>query len=457
MKLNLPKLTLPSFPAPRPLLPNEFDPALARVIHTPPNPLARMVYKIAGVLLAVALLWAMLGRIDIVAVAQGRLVPMSYVKIVQPTEAGIVREILVREGQAVRAGQTMMRMDPTLSSADLTELRTEHQRKRLALRRIDAELSQQAFLQVPDDDPAMYAEVAAQMRANRAALDAAIAQEQATRSRATQDLAAAMQTSDKLAQTLPLTREQEHAYRQLISEGFSGKLMANDKARQRIENEQDLKAQDHIIARERATIAMSDRRIAQLRGDSIRQLRNERAEIADRVEKLAQGIAKQDHRQSQLEMKAPQDGRVKDLATHTAGAVVQPGTILMTLVPDSETLRAEVWLSNEDVGFVRAGQPVRLKFSAYQFQKYGMIDGVVDDVAADAAEQSPNPADPSIPQMAYRTLIKLKQQTLLADGQPYRLAAGMVVIAEVKLGDRSVMSYLLSPVQKAWHEAGRER
>ena len=86
-----------------------------------------------------------------------------------------------------------------------------------------------------------------------------------------------------------------------------------------------------------------------------------------------------------------------------------------------------------------------------------MIDGVVDDVAADAAEQSPNPADPSIPQMAYRTLIKLKQQTLLADGQPYRLAAGMVVIAEVKLGDRSVMSYLLSPVQKAWHEAGRER
>ena len=100
---------------------------------------------------------------------------------------------------------------------------------------------------------------------------------------------------------------------------------------------------------------------------------------------------------------------------------------------------------------------MRLKFAAFQFQKYGMLDGVIDDVAADAAEQSANPADPTIPQMAYRTLIRLKQQTLVADGTPYRLAAGMQVSGEIKLGDRSVIGCLLSPVQKAWHEAGRER
>ena len=350
MKPTLPRFSLPSFPAAPPLSPDDFDPALARVIHTPPQPMPRLVFKIAGALMLVAILWAMLGRLDVVAVAQGRLVPQTHVKIVQPTEAGIVREILVHEGQTVRAGQILMRMDPTLSSADLVQLRTEHERKRLALRRIDAELNGQPFRQEAGDNPTLFAEVTAQMHSNRNALSAAIAQEQAGRVRAAQDLAAAIQTREKLARTLPLSTEQEAAYRQLIAEGFSGKLMANDKARQRIENEQDLKAQEHIIERERATIAQSERRMAQLRDDSTRQLRNERAEIADRAEKLAQEIAKQDHRHSQLEMKAPQDGRVKDLATHTAGAVVQPGTILMTLVPGNETLRAEVWLSNEDVG-----------------------------------------------------------------------------------------------------------
>ena len=233
--------------------------------------------------------------------------------------------------------------------------------------------------------------------------------------------------------------------------------MANDKQRERIEKEQDLKTQEHAIARERANLAQADMKIAQLRSEAIRQLRNERAETADRFEKLAQDLAKQDHRHGLLELKAPQNGRVKDLATHTAGTVTQPDTILMTLVPDDETLHAEVWLSNEDVGFVRPGQAVKLKFAAFQFQKYGMLDGKVEQIAADAAEKAESTADPRLPQMAYRTLLSLQRQTLAVDGVPYRLAPGMQLAAEVKLGERTILEYLLSPVRKAWHEAGRER
>jgi len=156
---------------------------------------------------------------------------------------------------------------------------------------------------------------------------------------------------------------------------------------------------------------------------------------------------------------------VKDLATHTAGTVAAPGTILMTLVPENDRLVAEVWLSNDDVGFVRPGQPVRIKLASFQFQKYGMIDGKIVQVSADATE-SPNPNTrsdaltgrdrPSGP-LAFRALVDLKQQHLDADGERYRLAPGMQVTSEIKLGERTVLEYLLSPVRKAFHEAARER
>lgn len=203
----------------------------------------------------------------------------------------------------------------------------------------------------------------------------------------------------------------------------------------------------------------STKRIAQIRSDYLRNLRSEREEISERVEKLRQELAKQVHRGALLELKAPQDGLVKDLATHTVGAVAQPGSILMTLVPAADGLRAEVWLSNDDVGFVRSGQAVRVKLAAFQFQKYGMLDGKVEQVAADAAEQQENAARPGMVQqpLTYRTLVSLDAQRLVADGVVYPLAAGMQASAEIRLGERSVLEYLLSPVRKAFHEAGRER
>lgn len=131
----------------------------------------------------------------------------------------------------------------------------------------------------------------------------------------------------------------------------------------------------------------------------------------------------------------------------------------MTLVPVEESLLAEVWLSNEDVGFVRPGQPVKLKLAAFQFQKYGMLDARIEQVAADVTDRQEAGADQGKQgaQLAYRTSVSLDKQILKADGMSYRLASGMQVSAEIKLGERTVLEYLLSPVQRAFHEAGRER
>jgi HlyD family secretion protein len=183
------------------------------------------------------------------------------------------------------------------------------------------------------------------------------------------------------------------------------------------------------------------------------------------LERARQELAKQDHRQGLLELRAPQDGMVKDLATHTVGTVAPPGTILMTLVPKGDTLVAEVWVGNQDVGFVRAGQDVKLKLAAFQFQKYGMIEGVVRQMSADATEApSANTRsdtlggrDRPMGPLAYRALVELKSQVLEADGARHALAPGMQVSSEINLGTRSILEYVLSPVQKAWHEAGRER
>ncbi|HYE36875.1 HlyD family type I secretion periplasmic adaptor subunit [Methylocaldum sp.] len=439
--------------------PAEFAPDMLRIQTMPPRPLPRAVFKLTLIFFVVTVAWAALCRLDVVAVAHGKLVPQTYVKIVQPAEAGIVKEILVNEGDVVREGQVLIRMDRTLAVADLEALRTEFLQKSLALRRIDAELSDRPLVPDSNDPPQLFRETEAQYVANRRALETAIAEEKAAWQRSRQERAAARETEEKLEKILPHYREQGEAYRELMKKGFAGRLMANEKTREVIEKEQDLRAQRFIIAREEAGMMQSERKIAQLEADYLQKLRAERAEVFERVEKLRQELAKQDHRQGLLELKSPQEGVVKDLATHTIGTVAQPGTILMTLVPASESLRGEVWVSNEDVGFIRPDQPVKLKLAAFQFQKYGMVDGRVSYVAADAADSQEESVDASkqTDALVYRALVTLESQQLVADEVPYKLASGMQIAAEIKLGERTVLEYLLSPLQKAFHEAARER
>jgi len=171
--------------------------------------------------------------------------------------------------------------------------------------------------------------------------------------------------------------------------------------------------------------------------------------------RLAEALARQMHREDRIELRAPQAGIVKDVATHTPGAVVGAGTVLVTLVPAGEELVAEVLVRHEDAGFVHPGQGARVKLAAYPFQKYGTIDGRVLHVAADATEPTGDRgvAAPS----GYRARIALASQALRDADATLALASGMLVTAEIRLGERRVVEYLLSPLGKAWREAARER
>jgi len=440
----------------------EFAPAILRVEQKSPSPLPRLVLYALLALFAVALLWAAFGRLDIIAVAQGKLVPQSFIQVVQPADAGIIKELLVREGDAVKEGQALVRMDARLSEADSKTLQAELHRKRLQLRRIEAELSGVPMKRQADDPAAIYAQAEAQYQARRQAYLDALGTEQATLLKSRHDLKGAAEIESKLQKTVPIYKDQAESWDKLAKEGFAGRLLALDRQRAYFESEQDLKAQTQNVASLKALISQSDRRIAQVTSNYRQQLQNERGEAEALYHKLQQDWDKHQHRHTLLELRAPQDALVKDLATHTVGSVVAAGTILMTLVPHNEPVLAEVWVSHLDAGFVRPGQPAKVKFTTYAFQKFGMVEGKVQHISPDATDaadirQDRKKDDPSVPNQGYRTLVALAAPVLERDGRQYQLSPGMQVSAEVNLGSRTVLEYLLSPIQKTVAEAARER
>lgn len=437
-----------------------FSPSLLSLQEQAPSPLARVLLLVTGGLVIALIAWSIFGKLDIVAVAEGKLIPATHLKIVQPVEQGVVREILVREGDTVHEGQVLMRMDTTLTQADHAALQADFHTRNIALRRIDAQLARGSLLRQRDDPPELFAQAQAQYQANRAAHENAISQERSVLDRTRSELAAAEQIHAKLAAVLPHYQEQERAFKELGDKGFAGRIMVSDKVRERVEKERDLTSQVFVISGAQASIAQSEKRIRQLAADYERQLRSERVELVTQLERIRQDLAKIAHKNQLLDLRAPQSGVVKDLATHTPGAVVSPGTILMSLVPKHDTLLAEVWVKNDDVGFIHPGQTARVKLATFQFQKYGMLEGTVDAVSADAAEPSRDAAPAASrggAKLNFKTLVKLSANHIEFDGRRYALASGMQVSTEIRLGTRTVVEYLISPISKAWNEAGRER
>lgn len=437
----------------------EFAPAILRLEHEPPPVLPRAVLWLLALLVGALLAWAALGRLEVVAVAEGRLIPQSQLKIIQPAEGGTVRELLVREGERVRSGQVLARMDMRLADADARSIENDWWLRRLQVRRIDAELGAAEFPANQGDPPGLYAQVAAQHRARRRAHEAALAEERAVIGRSRQEMNAARETREKLSGTLPMAQEQEAAFERLAREGFAGKLMVQQRRRERIEAERDLGAQAHRVESAAATIDQAERRMAQLVASYRSALETERLEAESQVTRLSQELEKLRHRRAWSELLAPADGVIKDLATYTQGSVLAAGTVLMTLVPEGEPLLAEVWLQNQDAGFVRAGQGAKLKLVSYPFQKFGTLEGRVLRVSADSSER-PNQGAAGRATgagYAYRAQLALPEQELRRDGTRHALVPGMQLAAEILLYERTVLEYLLSPLEKTAREAGRER
>ena len=434
----------------------DFLPEILALQEEPPSPLPRFVLWTVLALIGALSIWACVGKLDVVAVAEGRFVPKSQLRIVQPAEGGVMRELLVKEGERVRAEQVLARMDVRAAEADAAAARSEAALKRLQLRRIDSELAGTPLEPRPGDPSGLHAQIEAQRAARAHAHEAGLAEQRSVIARARREMQAAQETHAKLAGALPMLIEQQQAFEKLARDGYAGKLMAAQRSRERLEAEQDLRAQEHRVEGARAAIDQGERRIAQIAAAYRAQLQGERVETETQLVRLEQELEKLGHRQRLAELRAPADGVVKDLATHTPGAVLAPGTVLMTLVPEGEALVAEVWLANQDAGFVSGGQSAKLKVATFPFQKYGMLDARVLRISADSSER-PGEAAKAAGGYAYRAQLEPLAQELRLGEVRHALLPGMQLTAEIKLGERTVLEYLLSPIRKVAAEAGRER
>ncbi|MBM0105749.1 HlyD family type I secretion periplasmic adaptor subunit [Steroidobacter sp. S1-65] len=433
--------------------------ALFEIEAGEPTSSSRIILRCLSALFVALLLWAVLARLDIVAVAQGRLVPQTYVKVVQPAEAGIIREILVEQGQTVEQGEVLVRLDATVNAAESSAVTREIALQELQLRRIEAQLAGEPMQTRAGDDATLFAQVEAQRVSHQQSLLDSVAQESAARERSKMELNAAQELLQKIESTLPSYQRTALAFEKLARQSLVSALQAEEKSREAVEKERDLEAQRATVSSLKAAISAHDKRIAQIESTYSSDLNQERLEIVARLNSLKQQESKLTFQSGLLELRAPQAGVVKDLATTTVGAVVEPGTVIVTLVPKDEPLLAEVMIENKDVGFVAVDQPVRLKLAAYQFQKYGFLEGTVKTVSADSSGpgnrgESALAADGQ--ELAFKALIELDTQRLeMHPSLP--IAAGMQVSAEIVQGERTVLEYLLSPVQRVAAEAGMER
>jgi hemolysin D len=450
-------------PASPPLLPaaREFAPGLNAIQDMPPSRLAKATGRLVMALSLLLIIWAAFGKLDIVVSASGHLVPQSYVKIVQPADGGMVSEILVKEGDQVQAGQVLLRLDAHDAQADESSVDGQRARRELQLRRIDAELSGRDLAADRGDDAVLFRQVHAQFEDRRRAHADAVGQAEASLDHARRDLEAGSENLAKLKEVEPILKQEAQAWASMGKDGYVPRVQVQDKQREYLEKARDLAAQASTVASLQAAVNSARAQLAQIQSKYRSDLQNERADAEDQYRRLQQELSKQTRKRALTELRAPQAGVVKDLATHTNGTVVSAGTVLLSLVPSSERLVAEVQIGNDDVAFVKPGQHVKIKVAAYPFQEYGMLDGEVENVSADA-NVDPNASgaaarDRTSPPMFYKARVAFPDQRLSMNRQTFGLVAGMQVVAEISEGRRSVMQYLLSPIQKAVSESGRER
>ena len=449
--------------------PNRWHDPLQLIQNNPPSHIGRIVLWAVSILFLLLILWAALGKLDIIATAEGKLVPETLVKIVQPAELGVVKELLVNEGDRVKAGQIIARLDTTVASADKVSVSNDLQTQHMQVRRIQAELNDAPLLNKAGDNAILFAQIHSQYLAHRKAYRDSLDQELSLLQKVEHEKKSAAEILSKFEQSLPSYKKTAEAYSKLEKDGFFGNLATAEKQREALEKAKDLDAQQSTVAALNATINAQQKKISQIRSNYQAELQKELAEIRQKIGQLQPTLDKSNYKEGLMELKAPQDGIIKDIATTNVGAVVQPGAVIMTLVPKDEQLYADVQIKNEDVGFIQIGQTVQIKLATYPFQRYGMLSGKLTHLSADATEankaNTPNANNgtgtndnPASTSATYKARIQLSNQTLTdAQGHKLLIAPGMQVVAEINQGRRTVLEYLLSPVQKSVGEAGRER
>ncbi len=434
-----------------------FLPAALSLQETPVHPAPRRLAWLLMALFALALAWACIGEVDIVAVAPGRIVVSERTKLVQPLQNSVVQQVLVQDGDHVVVGQPLVLLDPTAAHADRASVLEQHkaaQAQALRARSLLAALQGSAAprpVALPGDWPRAEAQaVQAQLQAEWGDIQARLSRFDAELARRRAETHTVLAMRDKLEATLPLARQREDDIRKLSAQGFVASHAGQDRTRERIELERDLATQRARLHEAQATHRESENARAAYLAEVRRDLHERQTRAALEQAQAVQEQAKALQREKLTTLAAPVAGTVQQLAVHTAGGVVTEAQVLMVIVPDGAQVMAEVTLDNKDIGFVVPGQQAEIKLETFPFTRYGTVPATVSRVTQDAVQDEKRGA-------VFVVALRLDDASIDVDGKAVGLGPGMNVTAEIKTGRRRVIEYLLSPVEKAARESLKER
>jgi hemolysin D len=453
----------------------EFLPAALEVVETPASPTGRLVGLVIVLFFGLALAWAFLGRVDVIANAPGHIAPAGDIKVIQPLDAGLVRAIHVQDGDHVRAGQVLVELDPTQTAADSERLSRDLAQAQLDVARLSAlKLAIETgrspqFVPPPGADPARVEEARAAMRAQADQAAAKVADLSQQISQKAAEAAEVRAETDKVQASLPMLAEKARIHHDLAQQGYGTSLADLDARQQLSEARHELGVQSQRAAQALAARAALERQRDEARSQYAADVLADQRKAEQQQNELTQDLVKAQNKSTQTELRAPIDGVVDQLAVHTLHGVVTPAEHLMIVVPDSGDLIIQARLADRDIGFVHAGQTVKVKVETFNFTRYGLLEGRVVGVSRDVVEPLDRQSAATPPSGApagsgaaaqaptYVVRIALAKTSMMVDGRLKPLQPGMSVTADIRTGSRSIIDYLLSPIARKAQESLHER
>ncbi|MBM3567060.1 MAG: HlyD family type I secretion periplasmic adaptor subunit, partial [Alphaproteobacteria bacterium] len=398
--------------------------------------------------------WSAVGPLDVVAMANGEVIPSSQVKSVQHLEGGIVREILVREGQKVVKDQPLVVLEPTQSDADVQELRVRTNSLRAEVARLEAEASAAAAPTFPADlvekEPLLVAQAMETFRTRRARIDSSIAgvrEQVIQREQEIKEITSRIETD---AAALQYSREQIKISEELLKDDLTNRMLHLNLLKE--ESAFKGRIEENTAARRRIEAALTeakaklDNTVQSVEADARLALEEKRRSLEEFISRLRKYSDSLDR----TVLRAPVDGVIKTMYIATVGGVVRAGGTVADLVPAGDTLVIEARLPPQDVGYVRRGQTAIIKLASADAVRFGNLEGKVTNVSPDTMTTQQGAS-------FYKVRIETERDFFQQRGLRYDLVPGVQVACSILTGKRTVLEYLLDPLIGGAGTALRER
>ena len=421
-----------------------------------PPRFASSIIAMIGALLVVLGGWSALTELEEVTRGQGRVIPVSRTQIIQSSEPGVVQEILVRLGQKVSRGDILIRLDDTPTSTRAGEVEAQARALTAQIARLEIEASgrDDPYVCPPSIEasaPSVCDSERVLLGIRRENLENRLNVQKQRVEQRQREISETKSNMTRLSESLKLAERELAIIAPMASRNMVAQTELLRAQRQLVEVRGQLATSKETLARvesalEEARLQVGEQ-ILQFQREAVGELTTRRAELSVLQETL-RGAAERVRR---TDIRSPVDGIVNSLPITTIGAFVNAGDRVVEVVPIADTLLVEARVRPSDIAFVTAGQKALVKITAYDFTQYGGLPGIVEQVAADSL------FDPNQKEAFYTVLVRTDEAQLTRNGQVYPIIPGMITDVDIITGRKSILTYLLKPINKAREEALRER